>query len=275
MGHDSPAPPFVAELNRFLELRSRWHESCPSATSGEEALAESDLLVLAFVISEMEVATLLVDDADLLERLQRAGLAQFVEDRSRRSLRVASLVDPRVAPAEAAIVCLDARQRLTTAETGRWSESLRAVVLYGLRDATPLGAFGRLEGALAGECVVVALGGRALALWKTTAVMVAPRAVARTVEAALERLSVLLADRSLDPLHLAQTCVDLQVRLRVKGDDEVTRARSRARELEDEVAELKERLLKQQQSLASYNEMISPTERAGRRSLPKATETTP
>ena len=255
----SLAPPFVTELNRLLQLRAQWHNGGATAAAGNAAFTDADVLALAFLMSEMKAAVLLVDDGDLREKLERAGLAGFVENRRGRPLRVMSCLDggPAAGLSEGVVVCLDACRGLEAVERGPRIPCLSAVVLYGLREPVPLRAFAALEAALGEETVLVSLGGRALALWQTTGAVVVPRVTAAEVEETLGRLSVLLTDHSLDPLHLAEVCARQQVRLRAKGDDELARLRARTRELEDEVVDLKSRLVKQQRSLALYNEMLS------------------
>jgi len=263
----------VTELNRLLRLRAQWHES-PASTAGEPAFTDADVLALAFLLARMKVAALLVDDGDLLASLRVAGVDRFVEDCTGRPLRLASCRDNGTAAAvsEGAVLCLDACGSLGAVEPGPWIPPVSGVVLYGLRAAVPLRALRALETALGEEGVLVSLGGRALALWKATAAIAVPRAAAPDVEEALGRLAILLTDRSLDPLHLAELCVGQQVRLRAKSDDELTRLRARTRELEDEVVDLKGRLVKQQRSLAIYHEMLSLDDGGRRRPIGEGPE---
>jgi hypothetical protein len=257
--HANAAPPLVGELIRLLELRARWNGEASTLARGP--LTEGDLLALAFLLSEIDVSSLLVDDPGLLDRLRRAQLPDFVQSRAGRPLQLSPLPDSRPAgPGGGIGLCIDARRELPV-ELAQGLGPIQAVVLYGLHEPVSLGTFSRLEARLGRELVLLSLGGRALALWNVTAAVVVQRSGAAAAREALERLSALLADRSLDPLSLAETCFQLRSRQRSRGEGELARLTARTDELEEEIADLKERLMKQQRSLAIYNEIVSATDR--------------
>jgi hypothetical protein len=201
-----------------------------------------------------------VDDPEIQSRARDAGLADFVEARMGRALRVAGLTEVSLLP-PGSVLCLDAGRQMLAVDRPSEPESVRAVVLYGLTGAVPLRTFAHLEAVLGRGRVLLSLAGRALALWNTTTALVVAASVAPVAEASLARLAGLLNDRSLDPLSLAETCARQVRALSARDEGDVARLQARTRELEVELAEMEARLLRQQRSLALYNDLLAGTER--------------
>jgi hypothetical protein len=241
-----PPSPHTTALEQLLELRRRYLRA--AAPPLQAQVPDAELMVLSFLAAELGLGEVAVDDAELLAALRAAGVEDYVGQRSGRPFALRPLEGPRPpGPDVRRGAWLDGRHASGSDQAGA---PLAVVFLYGIADGAPVAALQRAAAAVGSPARVVGTGRIAAALWRCTATAVVHDDRRQWLKEAVESLRAVLGDPSLDALPLAAECLALRARVQKADQDEAPLLRARVAELEDEVFELKTRLVAQQSAIA-------------------------